>query len=61
MGIRLFCLEQAVKIPAEELSQYGGMKHKWTAMSQAEDEPTLVNIKKEPEEEYSLYDGKFLS
>ena len=54
-------MKQAVKIPVEEFSQFKSIKHKWSAMSQPENESVSINIKKEQEDEDSLYDGKFIS
>ena len=54
-GHKAFFLEQAVKIPVEDFSWYGTIKPKWSAMSWAQDESTLLNIKKEQEDDESLY------
>ena len=59
LWIRPFWLEQEVKIPVEEFSQYRSIKRKWSAISRPQNESPLF-IKKEPEDDTSE-EGKFIS
>ena len=59
VGIRPFWLEQEVKIPVEEFSQYGSFNRKWSAISMPQNESPLF-IKKEPDDDTSE-EGKFIS